>query len=346
VDLQERIQNNPKTGENRNILEVNDLVVTFGTHQRHVLAVDGASFTLRQAETLAIVGESGCGKTVTALSILRLIPSPPGRIDSGSIIFSNLDLLQISMKKMQKIRGDEIAMIFQEPMTSLNPVLTVGRQLSEAMIVHLGISRREAEERAVEILKLVQIPEPNKRMSQYPHQMSGGMRQRIMIGIALSCNPKILIADEPTTALDVTVQAQILELMTDIKKKLNTSILFITHDLGVVAEIAERVLFMYTGCVIEEAPVDDIFEYPLHPYSQGLLGAVPRLDIFFTECMGKRRLQQMPGIVPSIFKRIEGCSFAPRCPHVRPHCRAYRPVLVEKRHSHFVACWEVDQWLK
>lgn len=341
----------PTTGavstNTESILKVHDLVISFGTARRNVLAVDGASFHLRQGETLAIVGESGCGKTVTALSLLRLVPSPPGRIESGSIRFSGGDLLQKSRQEMQRIRGKDIAMIFQEPMTSLNPVLTIGCQMSEAMMVHTGISRRAAEKKALDLLNLVQIPEPGKRMKQYPHQMSGGMRQRIMIAIALSCDPKIVIADEPTTALDVTVQAQIMDLMTDIKKKLNTAILFITHDLGVVAEIAERVLFMYTGRVIEESSVEEIFEYPLHPYSRGLLRAVPRIDYFLkSDAMAKRRLPQMSGMVPSIYRRIEGCSFAPRCEHAVRRCAQERPPLVERRPFHRVACWEVDKWLR
>ena len=248
------------------VLEVKDLTVSFGDRHGRALAIDNLTFTLLPGETLAIVGESGCGKSVTALSILGLISSPPGKIEGGTIRFSGCDILGISEAQLQKIRGNEIAMIFQEPMTSLNPVITIGRQVTEAMMFHQGLSRKQAEKRGVELLNLVQIPEADQRMRQYPHQMSGGMRQRVMIAVALSCHPRILIADEPTTALDVTVQAQILDLMADLKDELGTAIIFITHDLGVVAEMANRVLFMYAGCIIEEGAVEEIFENPIQMY--------------------------------------------------------------------------------
>ncbi|MBD3217830.1 MAG: ATP-binding cassette domain-containing protein [candidate division Zixibacteria bacterium] len=325
------------------LLRVENLDILFGTAKQHVVAVDGVSFKINTGETLAIVGESGCGKTVTSLSIMGLIPCPPGIIDNGSIQFNGKDLLHLKMEEMRKVRGNDIAMIFQEPMTSLNPVLTVGLQMSEAMMAHKGISRKEARKRAIEMLKLVQIPEPEKRMEQYPHQLSGGMRQRVMIGTALSCEPKILIADEPTTALDVTVQAQILDLMNDIKAKLDTSILFITHDLGVVAEIADRVLVMYAGRTIEEALVTELYENPIHPYTEGLLRAIPRLDQYLSaDNSVKEALKQMPGIVPSIYKKIEGCSFAPRCPYARKQCGQERPVMKEVVPGHRAACWKPE----
>ena len=260
------------------ILSIRDLRVSFRSGARSAAAVDGVSCDVFAGETLGIVGESGCGKSVTALSILRLIPSPPGQIDSGSIEFDGRDLLALKQRALYQVRGGDIGMIFQEPMTSLNPVLSIGLQLTEALVFHLGMSARKARERAVEMLRLVHIPEPERRLKQYPHQLSGGMRQRVMIAMALSCQPRLLIADEPTTALDVTIQAQILDLMAELKDRLGTAIILITHDLGVIAEMADRVVVMYAGKVVEQAPVTALFDRPLHPYTQGLLRSLPRFD--------------------------------------------------------------------
>src|SRR5689334_9252719 len=294
------------------ILDIADLRTWFFTRDGVVRAVDGVSFHVFPGETLAIVGESGCGKSVTSLSILRLVPSPPGRIVSGAIRFAGRDLLALPEAEMRRIRGNEISMIFQEPMTSLNPVLTVGRQIGETLRLHQGLSRQQAEAKAVEMLTLVGIPEPGRRVREYPHQLSGGMRQRVMIAIALACNPKLLIADEPTTALDVTIQAQILDLMRDLKHRVGAAIVLITHDLGVVAEVAERVIVMYAGRKVEEAAVGPLFRSPRHPYTQGLLGAVPKLGSSLTGT--ETRLSEIPGLVPSLKTRIEGCVFAGRGP--------------------------------
>ncbi|MCX7931488.1 MAG: ABC transporter ATP-binding protein [Rhodovarius sp.] len=298
-------------------------------------AVDGVSFHVNAGETLAIVGESGCGKSVTAMSILRLIPEPPGKI-SGAIRFEGRDLLKLSEREMRDIRGNAISMIFQEPMTSLNPVLTVGRQIGETLRLHQGLSRQQAEAKAIEMLEHVGIPEPRRRVREYPHQLSGGMRQRVMIAIALACNPKLLIADEPTTALDVTIQAQILDLMRDLKRRVGAAIVLITHDLGVVAEVAERVVVMYAGRKVEEAPVGPLFAKPRHPYTQGLLGSVPRLGSSLEGKAG--RLSEIPGLVPSLKAKIAGCVFAGRCPKVTDLCREVAPGLEEKAPGHIVAC--------
>jgi len=298
-------------------------------------AVDGVSFHVDEGETLAIVGESGCGKSVTANSILRLIPEPPGRI-AGSIRFQGTDLLKLPDRAMRDIRGNDISMIFQEPMTSLNPVLTVGRQLGETLRLHQGLDKRAAEARAIEMLALVGIPEPRRRVREYPHQMSGGMRQRVMIAMALACTPKLLIADEPTTALDVTIQAQILELMADLKRKVSAAIVLITHDLGVVAEVAERVMVMYAGRKVEEAPVGKLFRSPRHPYTQGLLGAVPKLGSSLTGV--ETKLAEIPGVVPSLKERIPGCVFAGRCPLATDLCREVAPALETKAPGHVAAC--------
>jgi peptide/nickel transport system ATP-binding protein len=298
-------------------------------------AVDGVSFHVDEGETLAIVGESGCGKSVTANSILRLIPEPPGRI-AGSIRFQGTDLLKLSDRAMRDIRGNDISMIFQEPMTSLNPVLTVGRQLGETLRLHQGLDKRAAEARAVEMLALVGIPEPRRRVREYPHQMSGGMRQRVMIAMALACTPKLLIADEPTTALDVTIQAQILELMADLKRKVGAAIVLITHDLGVVAEVAERVMVMYAGRKVEEAPVGKLFRAPRHPYTQGLLGAVPKLGSSLDGV--ETKLAEIPGVVPSLKERIPGCVFAGRCRLATDLCREIAPALETKAPGHVAAC--------
>jgi peptide/nickel transport system ATP-binding protein len=318
------------------LLQIDNLQTHFGTSEGVVRAVEGLSFHIDAGETLAIVGESGCGKSVTAMSILRLIPEPPGRI-AGSIVFQGRNLLDLPEAEMRKLRGNEISMIFQEPMTSLNPVLTVGRQIGETLRLHQGLSARAAERRAVDILGLVGIPAPERRVREYPHQLSGGMRQRVMIAIALACNPKLLIADEPTTALDVTIQAQILDLMRDLKARLGSAILLITHDLGVVAEMAERVVVMYAGRKVEEAAVRAIFAAPLHPYTRGLLGAVPRLGSSLSEG-GRARLAEIRGQVPSLRAPIIGCAFAGRCPLATDLCRRVAPAVESKAPGHLVAC--------
>jgi len=323
------------------LLEVEGLKTHFYTRDGIVRAVDGVSFSVRSGETLAIVGESGCGKSVTSLSILRLIASPPGRTVAGSIRFEGRDLLGLSEPEMRKVRGNEISMIFQEPMTSLNPVLTIGRQIAEALTLHRGLDRATARARAVEMLALVNIPEPARRVSEYPHQLSGGMRQRVMIAMALACNPKLLIADEPTTALDVTIQAQILDLMRGLKEKTGAAIVLITHDLGVVAEMAQRVIVMYAGRKIEEATVDDLFARPRHPYTQGLLHSIPRLGA--TTGGVRTRLEEIRGMVPSMREEIPGCVFAPRCAYATDRCRTEYPPLEEKAPGHRVACWEADR---
>jgi peptide/nickel transport system ATP-binding protein len=320
------------------LLEVQDLKTHFFTRDGVVRAVDGVSFSVSEGETLAVVGESGCGKSVTSLSILRLIASPPGRIVSGKLVFQGQDLLGKNESEMRALRGNEISMIFQEPMTSLNPVLTVGRQIAEMFELHHGLAGAAAMERAGEMLRLVHIPEPERRLRQYPHELSGGMRQRVMIAMALACSPKLLIADEPTTALDVTIQAQILDLMRELKARTGAAILLITHDLGVVAEMAERVVVMYAGRKVEEAPVEALFAHPRHPYTRGLLGSIPRLGD--ATGGGRKRLAEIPGMVPSLREAMPGCSFAPRCPQVQARCREQYPPLEEKGPAHIVACWE------
>ncbi len=317
------------------LLEVENLQTHFRTPDGINRAVDGVSFEVREGETLALVGESGCGKSVTALSILRLIPEPPGKI-AGAIRLQGRDLLRLSDRAMRDIRGNDISMIFQEPMTSLNPVLTIGRQLGETLRLHHGISRKAAERRALEMLDLVGIPEPRRRLADYPHRLSGGMRQRVMIAIALACDPKLLIADEPTTALDVTIQAQILDLMKDLKRRMDAAIVLITHDLGVVAEVAERVMVMYAGRKVEEAPVRDLFRTPRHPYTQGLLGAVPKLGSSLGGAVA--RLAEIPGVVPSLKQRIAGCVFAGRCAFATDLCRQVAPALEAKAPNHLAAC--------
>ena len=316
------------------LLSVQNLQTHFATPTGVVRAVDGVSFDVGAGETVAIVGESGCGKSVTSMSILRLIQEPPGRI-GGKILFEGTDLLTLSEQAMRRLRGNAISMIFQEPMTSLNPVLTIGRQIGESVRLHEGASASQAEARAVEMLTLVGIPAPGRRVREYPHQLSGGMRQRVMIAMALSCNPKLLIADEPTTALDVTIQAQILDLMRDLQARLGSAILLITHDLGVVAETAQRVVVMYAGRKVEEAPVADLFARPQHPYTRGLLGAVPTLG---TAGGGRTRLAEIPGLVPSLRQKIQGCAFAGRCQSVTDLCRTVAPAIAEKRPGHFAAC--------
>jgi peptide/nickel transport system ATP-binding protein len=322
------------------LLEVQDLKTHFFTRDGVVRAVDGVSFSIQPGETLALVGESGCGKSVTSLSIMRLIASPPGRTVAGSIRLNGRDLLALSEREMRKVRGNEMSMIFQEPMSSLNPVLTIGRQVAEALVLHRGMARSEATQRAIEMLRLVNIPEPARRASEYPHQMSGGMRQRVMIAMALACDPKLLIADEPTTALDVTIQAQILDLMRGLKDKTGAAILLITHDLGVVAEMAQRVVVMYAGRKVEEAAVNELFDRPRHPYTRGLMKSIPRLGA--GHGAGKR-LAEIPGMVPSLREPLVGCAFASRCSHAGDRCRAEVPPLEVRGPRHFVACWEADR---
>jgi peptide/nickel transport system ATP-binding protein len=316
------------------LLEVENLQTHFRTPDGVNRAVDGVSFQVEQGETLAIVGESGCGKSVTANSILRLIPEPPGRI-AGAIRFQGIDLLKLSDRAMRAIRGNDISMIFQEPMTSLNPVLNVGRQLGETLRLHQGLDKRAAEARAVDMLALVGISEPRRRVREYPHQMSGGMRQRVMIAMALACNPKLLIADEPTTALDVTIQAQILDLLTEMKARLGMAVMLITHAMGVVAETAQRVVVMYAGKVVEEAPVGELFANPRHPYTQGLIRSIPRIDTAATK---KPRLEAIAGVVPSLLDPPPGCRFAPRCRFASAVCVEAVPPLREIKPGHKVAC--------
>jgi len=318
------------------LLSVENLQTHFGTPDGVVRAVEGLSFHIDAGETVAIVGESGCGKSVTSMSILRLIPTPPGKM-AGRIVFEGRDLLACTDAEMRALRGKEISMIFQEPMTSLNPVMQVGQQIGESLRLHEGLSARDAERRAVEILTLVGIPAPECRVKEFPHQLSGGMRQRVMIAIALACNPKLLIADEPTTALDVTIQAQILDLMRDLKTRLGSAIMLITHDLGVVAEMAQRVVVMYAGRKVEEGTVGEIFGNPQHPYTRGLLGAVPKLGSSL-EMTGRSKLTEIPGQVPSLRKPIIGCPFAGRCAIATEICNKIAPAVEEKQPGHFVAC--------
>jgi peptide/nickel transport system ATP-binding protein len=324
------------------ILDIADLKTWFFTRDGVVRAVSGVSFYVLPGETLAIVGESGCGKSVTALSILRLIPSPPGRIVSGSIRFAGRDLLGLSEAQMRDVRGNEISMIFQEPMTSLNPVLTIGYQIAETLTLHQGLGRAAALAKSVDMLRLVHIPEAQRRIGEYPHQLSGGMRQRVMIAMALACNPKLLIADEPTTALDVTIQAQILDLMRELKQKIDAAILLITHDLGVVAEMAQRVVVMYAGHMAEEATVGALFRRPLHPYTKGLLNSVPRLGASLDSAR-LPRLAEIPGTVPSLKGAIHGCAFAARCTFATDLCQRAMPAFEEKEPGHFAACFHSDR---
>ena len=323
----------------RAVLEIDNLQTHFFTSVGTVRAVDGVSDALKPGETLGVVGESGCGKSVSALSILRLVANPPGRIVGGAIRFEGRNLLDLSEAEMEKVRGNEVSMIFQEPMTSLNPLYTVGGQIAEAVALHQGLSRKEAWNRAVEMLRRVYIPEPEKRAHAYPHQLSGGMRQRVMIAMALSCNPKVLIADEPTTALDVTIQAQILDLMRELQETFGTAIVLITHDMGVVAENADRVVVMYAGRKVEEAPASVLFDTPGHPYTVGLLGSIPHLDEAARNGARRTRLNEIKGMVPSLFNLPKGCSFAPRCGLATDQCRIEAPPLEEHRSGHFIACW-------
>ena len=323
--------------ESDHLLDVQHLKTYFYTFEGVARAVDDVSFFLDPGEVLGVVGESGCGKSVTAQTIMRLIPQPPGKIVEGRILFDGKDLVRLSMEEMRGIRGNRIAMIFQEPMTSLNPVYTIGNQISEMFRLHMGLGRREGLNRAVEMLKKVQIPAPEKRVGEFPHQLSGGMRQRAMIAMALACDPEILIADEPTTALDVTVQAQILDLMLKLKEDFDTAIMMITHDLGVIAEIARRVVVMYAGRIVEEAETLPLFEDPKHPYTQGLLRSIPTLG---RRGPGERiRLEEIKGMVPGLLDLPEGCRFSPRCPQVMGICRKKEPFLGRIGPGRTVRCW-------
>ncbi|MGH7382753.1 MAG: ABC transporter ATP-binding protein [Candidatus Methylomirabilales bacterium] len=319
---------------NGSLLTIQDLQTHFFTGEGVVRAVDGVTLSVRPGETLGLVGESGCGKTVTALSILRLVPDPPGRIVGGTICFDGRDLLRLPEKEMRSIRGCAISMIFQEPMTSLNPVFTVGEQVAEGIRHHQKVSRREAWDRAVEGLRRVKIPDPARRAYEYPHQLSGGLRQRVMIAMALALGPRLLIADEPTTALDVTIQAQIVELLMGLQEEMQMAVILITHDLGVIAETADRVVVMYAGRVVEEASAEQLFETPLHPYTQGLLESLPTLET------GKRhrRLTAIPGLIPNLLDLPTGCKFAPRCPKVIGDCWPTEPELREIRPGHWARC--------
>jgi oligopeptide/dipeptide ABC transporter ATP-binding protein len=321
------------------LLELKELKTHFFTRKGAIKAVDGVSYEIHQGETLGVVGESGCGKSVSALSIMRLIPNPPGRIVGGEILFEGRDLVQLPLEEIREIRGNEISMIFQEPMTCLNPVFTVGDQIAETMRIHQGLSKKEAFEQSIEMLRRVGIPSPEGRVRDYPHQLSGGMRQRIMIAIALACRPKLLIADEPTTALDVTIQAQILDLMLKLKEDLGTSVLFITHNLGVIAEIAQRTVVMYAGRVLEKGSVRELFKNPLHPYTQGLLNSLPSWRRSGRSRAERGRLREIAGMVPSLLNLPKGCAFAARCPRGRDTCKEEEPPLLMKGEGHFVRCW-------
>jgi oligopeptide transport system ATP-binding protein len=325
-----------QTVENKkiNLLQVKDLRTRFRIAEGTVYAVNGVSFNLAEGETLAVVGESGCGKSVTMLSILGLIPCPPGEIVSGNALHNGRDLLTLSDRELEDIRGREISMIFQDPMTSLNPVLTVNRQISETLIAHLNLSKEEARQRAIALLEKVGIPDPERRLNDYPHQFSGGQRQRVMIAMALACNPSLLIADEPTTALDVTIQAQIMEIMIDLRQQLGMTIIWITHDLGVVAGLADRVIVMYAGYIVEEARVDELFEEPHHPYTLALLSALPRVDR-----RRDKRLKSIPGAPPNLLVEPHGCPFAQRCDYVFERCRQEMPLLSTIAPDHQIACW-------
>ena len=317
------------------LLDIQGLQTHFATDDGMVRAVDGVDLTIDRGETLGVVGESGCGKTVTALSVLKLIPMPPGRIVGGRILWRGRDLVPLGAQEMQKIRSKEIAIVFQEPMTSLNPVYTVGEQIAEVIRLHEELRGREAMDKTVEMLKLVHIPNPGKRLNDYPHQFSGGMRQRVMIAMALACSPKLLIADEPTTALDVTIQAQILELLADMKERFGMAVMLITHAMGVVAETAQRVVVMYAGKIVEEADVDSLFESPGHPYTQGLIRSIPRIDLAATH---KTRLEAIGGSVPSLINPAPGCRFAARCRHVMSICTEVEPLLRQIAPGHRMAC--------
>jgi oligopeptide transport system ATP-binding protein len=316
------------------LLNVQGLETRFQTREGVVHAVNGVSFTLNESETVGLVGESGCGKSVSMLSVLRLIPSPPGKVVAGSAVFRGHDLLKMSDEEIRNVRGSQISMVFQDPMTSFNPVLTIGRQVSEPLEIHLGMTKEQARERVVELLDMVGIPQSKDRLGDYPHQFSGGMRQRVMIAMALACNPQILIADEPTTALDVTIQAQIIELVRRIRDELGMAIIWITHDLGIIAGLAQRVIVMYGGYFIEEAPVKELYTNSQHPYTIGLLGSLPRLDLH-----ERKRLESIDGLPPVLMEKANYCPFAPRCKFAIEHCWNENPLLGEVAPDHRVACW-------
>jgi peptide/nickel transport system ATP-binding protein len=322
------------------VLDVKNLQTVFFTNSGLFKAVDDVSFQVRRGETLAIVGESGCGKSVTALSVMRLVPDPPGRVVGGAVMLEGTDLLGLGEAEMRQVRGDRISMIFQEPMTSLNPVMRIGDQITEAVRLHRPISARDAWAQAVDMLRLVRIPEPERRAQEYPHQMSGGMRQRAMIAMALACRPALLIADEPTTALDVTIQAQILALIVDLQTRLGTGLILITHDLGVVAQTAQRVIVMYAGKKVEEATVEDLFDHPRHPYTRGLMASMPA--VIGLDTNNDARLTEIPGMVPSLTNLPEGCAFAPRCTLAVERCRAEYPPL-QDFDGHLAACWRAGE---
>lgn len=327
------------------LLEVKGLKTFFYTDRGTVRAVDDVSFKIREGQTLSLVGESGCGKSVTALSIIKLIPDPPGKIAAGSILFDGKNLIDLPEKKMRRIRGNEISMIFQEPMTSLNPVFRVGDQIGEVLKLHRDLSKKDALDKTVELLTQVGIPSPAKRVFDYPHQMSGGMRQRVMIAMALACDPRLIIADEPTTALDVTIQAQILELMERLSEDTGTAILLITHDLGVVSETARHVVVMYAGRVVEEAEVSALFANPLHPYTQGLILSLPGISSKGGASLEKnsRRLEAIPGLVPSLLNLPVGCKFTDRCKHAMDRCAKEEPDLTDQEQGHSVRCWLYEE---
>ena len=317
-----------------NLLEIKGLETRFYTQEGVVKAVNGIGYTLGEGETLGIVGESGCGKSVSVLSMMRLIPSPPGKITGGEVVFDGRDLLKMDMEEMRHIRGNRIAMVFQDPMTSLNPVLTIGRQVSESLELHMGMDKNQALKRSVELLEMVGIPQADQRVRDYPHQFSGGMRQRVMIAMALSCNPQILIADEPTTALDVTIQAQIVELVKRLRDEIGMAVIWITHDLGVVAGLADRMMVMYAGFVVEEASVKEVYANPRHPYTIGLLGSLPRLDE-----LRKEKLDSIEGLPPDLIALPNGCPFEARCIYAIEKCKTERPELEPVGPRHRIACW-------
>lgn len=332
-----------ETNQDKKILEVKNLGITFFTDQGALPAVQEVSFAVHPKETLGVVGESGCGKSMTALSLMQLIPSPPGKITAGEIIYKGEDLLKKTPEEMRKIRGKEISMIFQEPMTSLNPVITVGKQIMEAILTHEDISKEEAKQRALEMIKLVGIPMPEKVFASCPHQLSGGMRQRIMIAMALSCKPALLICDEPTTALDVTIQAQILKLINQLKYKMNSSVLLITHDMGVISEMADNVIVMYAGKIVEYTSTQDLFKNPLHPYTVGLMNSIPDID----EEDSDKELEVIPGSVPMLYELPKGCFFSPRCKYAKDICHRQCPSMKDCGQGHLVRCWKYDEnWEK
>ncbi|CAN5757429.1 MAG: ABC transporter ATP-binding protein [Acidimicrobiia bacterium] len=315
------------------ILEVKDLETQFHTQDGTVHAVNGVSFDLNSGEFLGVVGESGSGKSVTMMSLLRLIPMPPGKIVAGQAMFEGRDLLTLELEDLRTVRGGRIGFIFQDPLTSLNPVLTIGFQIMESLHIHTKLSDEKREARAIELLQLVGIPGAKKRLESYPHELSGGMRQRVMIAMSLACSPRVIIADEPTTALDVTIQAQIIEIIRDLREKLGTAVIWITHDLGVIAGLADRVLVMYGGLIVEEAPVGELYANPQHPYTEGLLGSIPRLD------QKGMQLINIKGQPPSLYQKPDSCPFAPRCPYVFDRCREENPPLLEVKMGHSTACW-------